>query len=158
MDICALPGCSKPIKNWRTYFCCSSHAGKYSAFRLPKLTPTCTGVRIKRSPNGTRNPTKIPPRPYRDKTPEQRGAHCARVSARQKRVKQATPKWANVSAIKEFYIGAQRLSKETGIPHEVNHIIPLQGKLVSGLHVPTNLQILTEKENQQKNAKFTASV
>ena len=155
MEICALPGCSKPIKNWRTHFCCSSHAGKYSSYGLPKLTPTCKGIRIKRSPNGVRNPNKISPTPYKDKTPEQKGKWVAYVTARQKRIKQSTPKWADIATIKEVYIQAQYRTKETGVPHEVDHIIPLQGKLVCGLHVPANLQILTEKENQTKNAKFT---
>jgi hypothetical protein len=151
MELCVMPGCSKPVKNWRTHFCGQSCRAKYGHTDLPKK------VRVKKWRQlSLCLPTPV--KPYKDLAPEQKGAHVARVSARQQRVKQATPKWANVSAIKEFYIGAQRLSKETGIPHEVDHIIPLQGKLVSGLHVPTNLQILTEKENQQKNAKFTVLV
>jgi hypothetical protein len=63
---------------------------------------------------------------------------------------QRTPKWADLKKIKDFYIEAERLTKETGIPHEVDHIIPLQGKLVSGLHVHNNLQILTRSENRSK--------
>jgi hypothetical protein len=149
MDICALPGCSKPIKNWRTHFCCSSHAGKYSAYGLPKLTPRSLGVRVKRSPNGTQAVLA-----YKDKSASAKGEWIAYVTARQKRVKQATPKWADLNVIKEVYIQAQELTKQTGIPYEVDHIIPLQGKLVSGLHVLANLQILTEKENQTKNNKF----
>jgi 5-methylcytosine-specific restriction endonuclease McrA len=154
MDKCALPDCSNLIKNWRTYFCCTSHAAKYGHLGLPNLPSKTNGFKIKRSPNGIRNPNKTPWTAYKDKTPEQRGSHIARVSARQKRVKQATPKWAELNVIKEIYIRAQRLSKETGIPHEVDHVIPLQGKLVSGLHVPANLQILTESENTSKNNKF----
>ena len=146
MDRCALPGCSKPIKNWRTYFCCLSHGGKYSALHLPKLVPKTKGVKSKKEWVSTI--------PYKDWTPQQKGKWVAYVSARQKRIKQATPKWADLSAIKEVYIRAQQFTKETGTPHEVDHIIPIQGKLVCGLHVPANLQILTEKENQSKNAKF----
>ena len=166
MDICALPGCSKPIKNWRTYFCGQSHRAKYGHLDLPSLSRkdypnqivTPKQIKLKQIKLKWRQlslclPTPVPP--YRDRSPEQKGAHVARVIARQKRVKQATPSWTDNNAIKEFYITAQRLSKETGISHEVDHIIPLQGKIVSGLHVPANLQILTEKENQRKNAKFT---
>ena len=144
---CALPNCNNTPKSWRTHFCCSSHSAKYSHAKLPKLEPLTVGVRLKRSPNGIRLT-------YKDKTPEQKGKWVAYVIARQTRIKKATPSWANLEEIKQFYVEAQHLTKETGIPHEVDHIIPIKGKLVSGLHVPANLQILTEKENQTKNARY----
>lgn len=65
-----------------------------------------------------------------------------------------TPPWLTEEhwkQIEEFYNEARRLTQVTGIPHEVDHIIPLRGKNVSGLHVPWNLQILTESQNCSKN-------
>lgn len=147
MDKCALPGCPKLPKNWRTYFCCNSHGVKYSHQGLPKLTPKYQHVK-------TKPEYVVGPKKYKDRTPEQKGRWVAYVIARQKRIKKATPAWTDLNAVKQFYIEAQRLTKETGIPHEVDHIIPIKGKLVSGLHVPANLQILTEKENQTKNARY----
>jgi hypothetical protein len=63
---------------------------------------------------------------------------------------QATPLWSDLNAIKQIYKEADRISKETGIKHEVDHIVPLQSNLVCGLHVPANLQILTKPENISK--------
>lgn len=53
------------------------------------------------------------------------------------------PKWADIEAIRQIY-----LNKPIGC--HVDHIIPLQGKLVSGLHIPENLQYLDAKENNRK--------
>lgn len=63
----------------------------------------------------------------------------------------ATPPWADLKKIIEFYDEAARLSRETGVPHEVDHIIPLRGKAVCGLHVHWNLQILTRAANRSKS-------
>ena len=49
-----------------------------------------------------------------------------------------------------FYEEARRLSKETGVPHHVDHIVPISR---GGLHCQTNLQVLTAKENIQKGDK-----
>jgi hypothetical protein len=65
-----------------------------------------------------------------------------------------TPPWADMEAIKAVYEEARRLTRETGIDHHVDHEIPLQGELVSGLHVHNNLQILTGSENSRKKNRF----
>jgi len=67
--------------------------------------------------------------------------------ARKKRVRQATPKWADLQAIIEFY-------KNCPKGHHVDHIIPIHGKIVSGLHVITNLQYLKAKDNLKKGNRY----
>ena len=63
---------------------------------------------------------------------------------------QATPSWASKEAIECVYAEAARLTKETGERHEVDHIVPLQGEIVTGLHWEGNLQILPKHENIRK--------
>ena len=58
-----------------------------------------------------------------------------------------TPKWADNAKIKDIYLNCP-----TG--YHVDHIIPLQGELVSGLHVEYNLQYLPAKDNLSKSNKF----
>lgn len=82
---------------------------------------------------------------------------CAKVMRRAASKIQRTPAWLNADQIKEidaFYIEAQRLSKLTGILHHVDHIVPLRGRQVSGLHVPWNLQVIPAKDNLSKSNTF----
>jgi 5-methylcytosine-specific restriction endonuclease McrA len=70
---------------------------------------------------------------------------------------QATPTWLtknHFNEIAEFYKMAKELEKVFLWKQEVDHIVPLQGENVSGLHVPWNLQILSKKENSSKGNKF----
>ncbi len=70
------------------------------------------------------------------------------------RRREAQPVWADVSAIEATYKEAYRLTEETGQPYEVDHIIPLRGKNVCGLHIAENLQILPKVENATKSNRF----
>jgi hypothetical protein len=71
------------------------------------------------------------------------GKHRARSAKRNAAKLQRTPKWSDLKAIQQFYINCPK-------GYEVDHIVPLQGKNVSGLHVPWNLQYLTKSENCSK--------
>lgn len=70
---------------------------------------------------------------------------------------QRTPAWADLQAIRKIYNEAARLTKETGEPWHVDHEIPLNGKLVSGLHLAENLRVIPGIENLKKGAKFIMS-
>jgi 5-methylcytosine-specific restriction endonuclease McrA len=68
-----------------------------------------------------------------------------------------TPKWLNreqLAEIEGFYSLAKELQWLSEQSLEVDHIIPLQGENVSGLHVPWNLQILTASGNQSKGNRI----
>jgi hypothetical protein len=68
-----------------------------------------------------------------------------------------TPPWLTPEhhlQIGGFYLLAKEMEKQLGEKYEVDHIVPLKGKTVSGLHVPWNLKILTKSKNCSKNNNF----
>jgi len=67
----------------------------------------------------------------------------------------ATPKWAELGKIKIIYKKAKWLESLTGLKYHVDHIVPLKGKNVCGLHVWANLQILEESINLKKNNRHS---
>jgi len=76
------------------------------------------------------------------------------TSARRARKKNATPTWADVERIKHIYAHCHWLNKTFGYNMHVDHIIPLNGKNVCGLHVHNNLQIIPAEENLRKHNKL----
>ena len=85
-------------------------------------------------------------------------AHPAKVRAKTRKYQatklQRTPSWVDLKKIEKVYEDAQRLTFAFDEPFHVDHVIPLRGKLVSGLHVHTNLQILPGQENLRKHNHF----
>jgi hypothetical protein len=75
------------------------------------------------------------------------GYRKAWASFRRKGIKQATPKWVIRTELTEFY-------KNRPKGYHVDHIIPLNGKNISGLNVVWNLQYLPASENLKKSNKF----
>jgi len=69
----------------------------------------------------------------------------------------AVPKWINEDLkqeIQKFYVEARLKTRDTGTKYEVDHIVPLMGEKVCGLHVPWNLRVITQFENRSKQNRF----
>lgn len=87
--------------------------------------------------------------------PELTAAQAAKRRACQRN---ATPSWSEIDKIKEVYALARRLTVETGVKHHVDHIVPLVNDFVSGLHVFSNLRVITATENHIKRNSFSIGV
>ena len=72
---------------------------------------------------------------------------------RRKHVRVATPPWANMDSIKLKYVEAQTMGFVSGVSHHVDHIVPLQGETVCGLHVHYNLRAIPATDNVKKGNK-----
>lgn len=98
-----------------------------------------------------RESRKLKNKRWQQANPHKVAAHAAK---RRAVISERTPKWLTAQdfdVIDWYYASAKMTEAETGIPHQVDHIIPLQGKLVSGLHVPNNLQVIPASENLKKS-------
>lgn len=104
---------------------------------------------------------KRDPQVARERAKQWRKDNPARVAynianARARRL-QAIPPWVTKqerTAIKQLYEQCQQKTIDTGIPHQVDHIIPLVSDVVCGLHCLANLQILTAEDNNNKKCKL----
>lgn len=76
---------------------------------------------------------------------------------RRAQILKASVSWGDKDAIALIYEEAVNLSNCTGIPHQVDHIVPLVNDMVCGLHCEDNLQILKASQNQSKGNKFLSS-
>ena len=81
-----------------------------------------------------------------DKTPKGRANIRRKSHAKQEKIRIATPKWSDKSAVNRFLDGCPE-------GHHIDHIVPLRGKSVCGLHVLENLQYLPAQENLKKSNK-----
>lgn len=90
------------------------------------------------------------------KCPKHHAQSLADSAARRAGIDRATPAWADRKAIRDVYVEAMRLTKTTGVLHEVDHIVPLRGTGVSGLHVHWNLRAIPHFENRAKSNKVLA--
>lgn len=80
----------------------------------------------------------------------------ADTKARRRKHRQATPPWLTSkqkAEIRQIYQIAITMTKTTGEKYVVDHIVPLRGEGVCGLHVPWNLRVVTREENLKKSNK-----
>lgn len=79
---------------------------------------------------------------------------CSIQAARNAAKISATPSWLTKDQredIARVYAESALMTAQTGIPHEVDHIVPLRGKSVCGLHVAWNLRVIPAYQNRQKS-------
>ena len=81
----------------------------------------------------------------------------ADTSVRKRRHREATPKWltkAERLQMRDLYVQARKMTELTRERYVVDHIVPLRGEEVCGLHVPWNLRVITQDENLKKSNKL----
>lgn len=146
---CSVTDCSNPV---HANGMCRAHDLKMKRYGNPSVdnrrlfgSPTCVTCGADRQGKGGKN---LCHRCYHNAYyHENVEAERARKNSRRSYLKRVTPAWADREAIREFYANCP-----TG--HEVDHIIPVQGKHVTGLHVLGNLQYLPMPDNRRKSNLF----
>ena len=88
---------------------------------------------------------------WKKENPDRVCAYTAEYAARKGR---ALPSWVTddeLEKIRELYAECKKISDSTGVKHQVDHIVPINGKTANGLHVLANLRIITAEENNRRS-------
>ena len=88
---------------------------------------------------------------YRKSNPHKVNARTAKRRASKVR---ATPTWVDQSAITEVYEQREAAQEIFDLKLEVDHIIPLRGRGICGLHVPWNLRVIELTRNRSKHNRY----
>jgi hypothetical protein len=115
----------------------------------------------KRNPEENKKRMVVASKEWRIRNPNYHHEHYLQnktmyVAARARRraaQENATPKWLTAidkAQIQEMYDVSVARETQIGVKHHVDHMIPIMGKKVSGMHVPWNLQVITATENLSK--------
>tara|TARA_R110000822_G_scaffold83481_4_gene196621 strand:- start:110 stop:637 length:528 start_codon:yes stop_codon:yes gene_type:complete len=158
---CVAEGCSNAVK-YKGMGLCSSHRNRlsrqsdfYAKFQSRNVaTGECCadGCKSKVLAKGLCKTCYM--QEYAKENPQK---ICAMAAKRRASLRNRTPNWLSdddLWLIEEVYSLAQMRTKLLGFKWHVDHILPLHGKKVSGLHVPSNLQVIPAIINQQKSAIF----
>jgi hypothetical protein len=139
---------SKDGLNWRCRQCSSEH-GKLSYQKHKEKIAKTHKNYIDKNKEKHSNWMK-------DHYLKNKDLYTAKSAFRRAAKLQRTPKWLtkeHKKEIKAIFALRKELSESTGKHHEVDHIVPLQGETVSGLHVPWNLRVVTRFMNRSKGNK-----
>lgn len=88
---------------------------------------------------------------------ENKGIYRAKDAKYRATKLQATPSWLTEKQLHDItviYTACAKVSERTGKPHHVDHVVPLQGENICGLHVPWNLAIIPAKMNLAKSNTY----
>jgi hypothetical protein len=92
------------------------------------------------------------------KTTEGKAYRTMKQREREVACRRATPPWLTEehrAQLRGMYIESAKTTEDTGVRHEVDHIVPLKHSKVCGLHVPWNLRVIPAEENARKYNTFT---
>lgn len=139
----------------RCIICCKSYKQNSKTYKKQYYIENLDKAREERRIHNRNNKDKYQDRISKyDKT--HKAEKCAREAFRRAQKLKATPPWLtkeHKEEIKAMYIHSAELSELTGIIHHVDHIMPLISKVVCGLHVPWNLQVIPAEDNLKKSNK-----
>lgn len=144
--------CSERVKDWR-----ERNRDQFNKNQQERRAKDPQKVRDLANHWAERNPEKV--KTSRKKTAEKHGHKApARAMRRKGRQLMSTPSWADQGAIDAIYLEAKNLTKRTMIRHVVDHIVPLVSKIVCGLHIPQNMQVMLYHENARKHNMLIESI
>ena len=144
--------CGSTLKHVSSYSCvdCNIKRNLHKLYDEDLMAPYRTTEKVKKYWSKNKDRAKKIDDRY-NQSEKGKIANNNKSAKRRARVKNQLPSDANFDIIKQIYSECRKISEETGIPHEVDHIIPIAE---GGLHHQDNLQIITMSENRKKGSKL----
>ena len=156
---CSLCGVDISHKRSNAQFCCREHKRKMSDSKRDRTAEYQRNIHKRRAQALQRYHADVELSRKKQLQRQKQNLHLYAANQAKRRAAklQRTPNWLthdDIWLIQEIYDLAQIRTHKLGFAWHVDHIIPLQGQYVSGLHVPSNLQVIPGRDNIAKNNAF----